>query len=138
MTVYNINKATEKLQATDIKMQDLEKEISILNKQNKDLLNNSMHETEKALELQKRRLNEKHQLILKNYSEQNKAKYKDNFDKVVNFYKSEIASLKDLLETEKCHRISSNTRRPIFSSGRYSEADFSTSVNLYRQGIGDD
>ena len=84
-----------------------------------------MREIEKALESQKSHLEERHQLILKNYSEQNKAKYKENFDKAVNFYKSEISDLNQKLDMANKRVLTSNIRTPLFSSGRYSSRETS-------------
>ena len=94
-----IAKASEELWAKDSKIQSLNTEIAKINQDNKDLQINSIHDLENALQSQKDHLNKKHIVILQNYSERIKGKYKETFDKAVNFYESEIKSLKCLLES---------------------------------------
>ena len=126
MTLYNITKAKQVNETKDIKIDLLEKEIDKLNDINKELRLNCARDTENALILQKHELNEKHKIILREYSENLKIKYKINFDNAIKSYKNEIASLKNKLAEEKSSRLALSTRRPIYSPGRYTDpADLS-------------
>ena len=102
-------KASQEVRAKDIKIQSFYKEITKLSQDKEDLQINSSHDVENALQSQKDNLNEKHKIILQNYSERIKVKYKETFDKAAIFYESEIRSLKclqekiDFLSTENEH-----------------------------------
>ena len=121
MTRYNITKAKEAIEAKDIKIVVLEKEINKLKGENKDVCFSNKKDIEKALALQKQKLNEKHKEILQKYSDDLKIKYKKNFDDMVEHFQSEISSLKRNLEIEKATRLSLNIKRPVYSPGRYSD-----------------
>ena len=82
-----------------------------------------------ALQVQQNNLNVKHKAILKSHSDKLKDHYKENFTKMVNFYKLEIDSLNEKLIMERSSRLTSNMKRPVYSTGRYSEEeanDYST------------
>ena len=65
MTLYNITEAKHVDKTKDIKIELLQKEIDKLNDINKDLFDNCARDTENALILQKKELNEKHKIKIK-------------------------------------------------------------------------
>ena len=75
------------------------------------------------MKIQRQKLNEKHILILQSHSEKLKGKYKENFTTAIEFYKKEIELLSKKLETEKSNRLLSKVKFPVYSPGRYDEAD---------------
>ena len=115
MTHFNNTKAREELNNKDQKIELLQKEIVGLKQDSVDLCN--------QLKMQKYNLNEKHKEILREYSEDLKAKYKENFDSAANIYLAEISALKTKLQIEKSNRLSQNIKRPVYSPGRYSPSD---------------
>ena len=123
MTRYNITKAKEAIEAKDIKIVVLENEINKLKGENKDVCFSNKKDIEKALALQKQKLNEKHKEILQKFSDDLKIKYKKNFDDMVEHFQNEISSLQKTLEIEKATRLSLNIKRPVYSPGRYTETD---------------
>ena len=112
-------KAREELYNKDKKIELLEKEIAGLKQDSVDLKQHLYNQ----LKMQKHNLNEKHKVILRDYSEDLKAKYKENFDSAVNIYLAEISALKTKLQIEKSNRLSQNIKRPVYSPGRYSPSD---------------
>ena len=123
MTAYNIAKAKEVNEIKDYEIELREKEIHNLNIINKELHDTYANDIENALTLQKQDLNEKHKIILQNYTVKLKANYTKSFDNAIKSYQTEIASLKDKLEEEKLSRLRLNVRRPVYSPGRYSSVD---------------
>ena len=123
MTAYNIAKAKEVNEIKDYEIELREKEIHNLNVINKELRDDYASDIENALTLQKQDLNEKHKIIMKNYTEDLKASYTKTFDSAVKSYQKEISLLKVKLAEEKSSRLRLNIRRPVYSPGRYSSAD---------------
>ena len=93
----------------------LKKEILKLMEEIKEVAHNSTIQ----LKTQKSTLDIKHKAILKQYTDNLKASYDDTFKKSIKSYKDEIELLKNEIQIEISSRLALNTRRPIFSPGRY-------------------
>ena len=102
--------------------------VESLKLQNKNLLTDYSQKVEKAFSDQREFFSKKHIQLLKNHSEKLKVKYEENFNKSVECFQLEITGLKNQilnisreLEVAKQALISSGTRRPVYSPGKYSE-----------------
>ena len=58
---------------------------------------------------------------MKSHSEKLKNAYKTNFDEAILFYKTEITIVNEKLSRTKKNLISSSFRKPVYSSGKYSD-----------------
>ena len=99
-------------------------EINVLKVENARLRQEmSKHSEEllEALKAQKEDLSKKHTAILKNYSENLKLKYEENFNKSKHYFESQIESLTMELQAAKRAILSVGTRRPVYSPGKYTE-----------------
>ena len=137
MTLYNADKASKELLAKDNKIEILQKEIDKLNnnnliieQENADLKNKlhnidsptSIDSTGLALLAQKERYTIRHESIVKLLQE----RYKIKLNSLSEVYQSQIDDLTSELKSmsaelavaKKC-LLSSNTRKPVFSPGRY-------------------
>ena len=102
--------------------------VDSLKLQNENLRANYSQEVEKALAAQRDFFSKKHLQLLKNHTEKLKEKYEENFNKSLEYFeleksglKNRIVNLSQELEVAKQALLSSGTRRPIYSPGKYCE-----------------
>ena len=111
----NISTLEQAFKIKDNEIELLKKELTNLMEELKE----AVHNFTVQLKTQKSVLNEKHKAILKEYTANLKASYEETFNKSVKSYKDEIELLKNKIQIEVSSRLALNSRRPIFSSGRY-------------------
>ena len=119
MTLFNIEKSNEEKAIQQHKILSLEKDLAFQNLKHNDT---SIDNTALALLAQKERYTIRHESILKLLQERYKAKL-NSLSEVdqsqIDDLSSQLKSMSAELALAKKCLLSSNTRKPVFSTGRY-------------------
>ena len=114
---------TLKKENVDLKGENSEFKLSL-----EKLENKHCEDMKVTLQAQKDDLSKRHKMILKHYSEELEAKYKESFNITSNNCKSETSKLKTEIQRLSMELLSARrailtagVRRPIYSPGKYTE-----------------